>query len=102
MSQLSPELYQRWYHSYEEDTDEEKVYRPADYAFAPARAARRSFEFQPDGTYVEYRAGPADSAEPRLGRWESAEGDKVRVSVGEEARTLEIVSQDDRVLKVRQ
>jgi len=101
MSELPPELYQRWYYSYEEDTGEEEVYRPAGYAFPPARAARPSLVFQRDGTYVEYRAGPVDRAEPRPGRWEPAGGNKVRVNVGEKARTLDIVTHDETVLKIR-
>jgi hypothetical protein len=101
MREPPPELYKRWYHCYEEDTETEAVYRPADYPFRPTRAARPSVEFQPDGTYVEYRSGPADRAEPRAGHWEPLEGDKVRVSVGDASRTLEILAHDATVLKIR-
>lgn len=104
MSELPPELFRRWLYTPEEDTDDEEVYRPADYPFPPTRAARRAVEFHPDGTYVEYRAGPGDRAEPRHGHWELADGGDqvtVRVQIGEqEPRTIEIVSHDASVLRV--
>lgn len=101
MHELPPELFQRWYHSHEEDTADEEVFRPADFPFPPARAARRSLEFQPDGTYVEYRAGPADRAEGTPGRWEAISADTLRVSEGQRPRTLKIEALDKTTLKFR-
>lgn len=98
MSELSADLFQRWYRSFEEDTADEAVYRPADYPFPPSRAPRPSVEFGPGGDYVEYSGGPADRAVPSRGSWAAAEGDAVRVCAGDEARVLHF-SHDEQVLK---
>ena len=37
-----------WLHSNKEDTDDEIVYRRANYSFPPALAPRNSFQFEPD------------------------------------------------------
>jgi hypothetical protein len=95
------ELFKRWYHSHEEDTDDTVVYRPGEFPFPPARAARPSIEFRADGIYVEYQPGPADRAEPRAGRWSPLAGGDLRVSLGAESRTLEILSHDATVLRIR-
>ena len=101
MSEISPELFQRWYRSFEEDTEEYAVYRPADYPFPPSRAPRPSLEFGPGGAFVQYGSGPADQAVPDEGSWTAAEGDGVRVQAGAEERLLHIVTHDEQVLKIR-
>ncbi len=101
MSEISPELFRRWYRSFEEDTGDQVVYRPADFPFPPSRAPRSSLEFRPGGAFVEYAAGPADRAVPSRGSWERAEGDSVRVRSGVDSRVLHIVANDDQVLKIR-
>src|SRR3712207_1772013 len=90
MSGISPELFQRWYRSFEEDTEDLAVYRPADYPFPPSRAPRPSIEFGPGGAFVEYGSGPADQAVPSEGSWTAAEGDAVGVQTGTGERTLHI------------
>ena len=60
MGEISPDLFRRWYRSFEEDTDDQAVYRPGDFPVPPSRAPRPSLEFRPGGGYVEYTAGPAD------------------------------------------
>ncbi|GAA0476862.1 hypothetical protein Ade02nite_43430 [Paractinoplanes deccanensis] len=101
MPELSPDLFQRWYHSFEEDTDDEAVYRPADFPFPPRRAPRDSLEFRPGGGYIEYVAGPADKSAPSRGSWEAADGDTVRVRAGAGPRLLHITAHDGQVLKIR-
>ncbi len=101
MTDPAPELFQRWYHSFEEDTDEEEVWRPEDFPLPPSRRPRPSMEFQPDGTLVEYRPGPADQAVPTQGRWEPGDGDRIAVQVDDTSRELEIVSYDQQVLRIR-
>jgi hypothetical protein len=97
----APELFQRWYHSFEEDTDEEEVWRPEDFPLPPSRRPRPSMEFQPDWILVEYRPGPADQAVPTQGRWEPGDGDRITVQVDDTSRELEIVSYDQQVLRIR-
>jgi hypothetical protein len=61
-------LHQHWVHSHEEDTDTEKVFRPATYNFPPSRG-RKSFELKPDGSLVEHGIGPEDRARESKGTW---------------------------------
>ena len=76
-------LQRRWVHSHEEDTDDEMVFRPEDYAF-PRSRGRTSFELRPDGTYTESSPGPVDLPEESTGSWSldsdrlvlGAEGDR--------------------------
>ncbi|MEV4350680.1 hypothetical protein AB0J83_39995 [Actinoplanes sp. NPDC049596] len=101
MSDLSADLFQRWYHSFEEDTDDEAVYRPADFDFPPRRAPRDSLEFRPGGGYIEYGPGPADRSTPTWGSWEAEQPDAVRVHAGAATRLLHITAHDGQVLKIR-
>jgi len=61
-------LQQRWIHSHEEDTDTEKVFRPASYKFPPSRG-RVSFEIKPNGVLMEGTIGPTDRLEETEGTW---------------------------------
>ena len=101
MPEISSDLFRRWYRSFEEDTADQAVYRPADFPFPPRRAPRPSFELRPGGGYVEYAAGPADRATANRGSWEQGEGDAVRVRAGAGTRVLHIVAHDEQVLKIR-
>ena len=49
-------LCQHWMHAWEEDTQTERVFRPATYEFKLSRRPRDSFELKPDGTVVEGNA----------------------------------------------
>ena len=61
-------LHQHWVHSHEEDTETEKVYRPASYSFPPSRG-RTSFDIKPDGKVVEHGIAPTDRSVETLGTW---------------------------------
>ena len=88
-------LYQHWTHSHEEDTDQEMVFRPASYAFPPARG-RTGFELKPDGSLVEYGIGPTDRRTQSTGKWR-LDGDVLKVGT----RTMKIASLDRDRLVVR-
>ena len=100
MDDLPDTLFQRWYLSTEESTDDEQVYRPADHRFPRSRAPRPSVEFRPDGSYVEYRPGPADGEVPVLGRWGRAGDGRVDAQVAGAAPRHVTHEQAD-VLRVR-
>jgi hypothetical protein len=85
----------RWLHSHEEDTDDTRVFRPADFDFPPARG-REGFELRDDGSGVELRPGPTDRPEQVEGSWE-LEGDQLKV--GDEK--LDLVSADPERLVAR-
>jgi hypothetical protein len=96
VADVPDELLGHWVHSHEEDRGDERVYRPADYDFPPARG-RRGFELRPDGELLVYGPGATDRPEATTARW-SASGSG-RVKLGDEE--LEIVSVSPDRLEVR-
>lgn len=56
------DVQQRWWHSFEEDHDDVRVYRPEGFDFPPARG-RRGLELRPDGTCIEFTIGRGDAPE---------------------------------------
>jgi hypothetical protein len=61
-------LQRRWVHAHEEDTDEEMVFRPAEYPLGPSRG-RVAFELHADGSFSESGLGAADVPEQGGGTW---------------------------------
>jgi len=96
-------LHRQWVHSHEEDTETEKVYRPASFAF-PRSRGRAAMTLKPDGDLVETGIGPTDRPRQSQGTWKLDEGDTL--SIYEEGkkkptRTMKIVSLDKERLVVR-
>ena len=75
------QLQGRWVHAHEEDTDDEMVFRPADYDLPPSRG-RLSFELRGDGTFAEAGLGAADVPEEGSGTWELEEGERIVLGEG--------------------
>ena len=105
MSQLPATLFGRWTHSFEEDAADTKVYRPASFAFPPARG-RAGIELHPDGTFVEWTIGRGDAPQPIRGRWQAdvMNMNQLRVEFDGDARparTLEILGGNDQVLRLK-
>ncbi|MEU9118925.1 hypothetical protein AB0C96_03525 [Streptomyces sp. NPDC048506] len=103
MNELPRTLFQRWWHSFEEDVEGVTVYRPDDYDFPLARG-RAGLEFQADGTFIDYSMGPADAPESAPGRWRLAENRRLTISFPgseEPDRELEIVRCDEHILEIR-
>jgi hypothetical protein len=97
------QLQQRWVHAHEEDTEDEMVFRPADYDLPPSRG-RLAIELRADGTFAEAGLGPADVPEEASGSWELEDGE--RIVLGEGAaqgvpRVLPIVSAEPRRLVIK-
>ena len=94
-------LHGRWVHSFEEDTDDEMVFRPADREFPPARG-RGSFELRPDGTYAESAPGPVDVPEQTGGAWSLAHGQLVlEAEGGGSTRAMEIAGAEQDRLTIK-
>jgi hypothetical protein len=64
-----------WVHAHGEDSPAGRVFRPADYPLPPSRG-RVSFEFRPDGSFVEMTIAPTDRLEPAQGTW-TLDGDRL-------------------------
>lgn len=58
-----------WTHSHEEDRGDERVFRPSDREFPPARG-RQSFRLAADGVLEQTGPGPDDRAVTTAGTWE--------------------------------
>jgi hypothetical protein len=100
---LPSAIFQHWIHSREEDTEKVKVYRPSDYQFPPSRG-RDGFEIKEDGEFIRYGIGATDRPQEITGTWKAEEDDKIRVSwenQNQESYTMQVVSCEERLLKVR-
>jgi hypothetical protein len=96
-------LHQRWVHSHEEDTDTEKVYRPASFAF-PRSRGRSAMALKPGGELAETGIGPTDRPQESRGTWKlDTDGTLSLYEKGKKkpARTMKIVSLDKERLVVR-
>jgi hypothetical protein len=81
-----------WVHSHEEDTEGVRVFRPRSFSFPPSRG-REELELEPDGSSVARRPGPVDVPEEATGTWE-LEGQTLRLTAGEEERSLLVIAAD--------
>jgi hypothetical protein len=79
-SEIPPALFQRWFHSFEEDHDTLQVYRPESFDFPLARG-RTGFGFSPDGKFEQYDIAPADGLEKTQGTWQLEPGNVVLVQL---------------------
>ncbi|MFE9024869.1 hypothetical protein ACFYOA_01155 [Streptomyces iakyrus] len=95
-------LFRSWLHSYEEDHEDVRVYRPDDFPFPPARG-RRGMEFAPDGTFVDHPLGRGDAPGAVPGRWRLVPDRRIELTFEGDRpdRELEIVRCDADVLQVR-
>lgn len=89
-------LCKRWVHSHEEDTENEKVFRTADYNF-PRSRGRKSFELKPGGELIYMGLSPTDKQEPVIYKWELKNDDLIFYisTTSEPLEILHIVSVDD-------
>jgi len=95
-------LHKRWVHSYEEDGDDEMVFRPSSFDLPPARG-RREIELRPDGRYLESHPGPVDVPEEAGGQW-LLKGDELELRPdGEQPEeSWRVVAAEDDRLRLRQ
>jgi hypothetical protein len=103
-NELPNEIFKRWTHSHEEDSNGIIVYRPAEFKF-PISRPRDGIEFRKDGTFIDWDIHPADGpAAPMNGRWQMIGPRHVRVSFEQGRRhpsVLEIVQYDSELLKIQ-
>lgn len=93
-----------WLASHEENRADTLVYRPNTYKFPPARG-RTGFALKPFGRFEQFDIAPTDGLLGREGAW-TADGDtrlRIHLADGQSPDyTLEIISFDKKVLKLRQ
>ncbi len=96
-------LHRQWVHSHEEDTEIERVYRPASFPF-PRSRGRSGMSLKPDGELVETGIGPTDRPQESRGTWKLDADDTLSLyekGKKKPARTMKIVSVDRERLVVR-
>lgn len=94
-------LYNVWFHSYEEDTEDIIVYRTREFRFPPSRG-REGFEIKASGEFIKYSIAPTDGLHPVRGRVRLAKN-KLSVDFSEQpskSYTLNIISCDKGLLKL--
>jgi hypothetical protein len=100
---LPPQIFQKWNHSFEEDSPDATVYRPPQFNFPRARG-RAGIEFSPDGKFVEWAIGRGDAQQAIPGRWVAEGPNRVRVSFEQGSRaprSMEILECSADVLKMK-
>jgi hypothetical protein len=97
------QLFRRWLHSFEEDTNDAKVYRPVEFAFPPARG-RDGFEIKESGVFIRLDIAPADGIKEVSGHWEVGGLNKIVVRFDDpqiKPETLSVVELCDDILQIR-
>ena len=103
-NQLPDEVIQGWRHSFEEDTEDTMVYRPASYAFPSARG-RSGISFVEGGRFVDQTIAPTDALQEISGSWRVQDNGHVLIDFDSETgrpRVMEIVEYSSDILKIRQ
>lgn len=74
-------LNQKWKHSFEEDTENETVYRPEGFALGKARG-RTQLELKENGRVIDTQIGRADIPDSVTGTWK-LEGDHLIIDLSD-------------------
>lgn len=85
------ELINTWYRCKEEETDENRVYRPRGYAFAPTRMPRETLRIAADGTVALGKPGSNDANDAAHGTWE-LKGDVLEICTGSSTQECRVIS----------
>lgn len=100
VTNLDTRLFRRWGHSFEEDAEGARVYRPDGHAFPRARG-RGGIELRPDGTYLDWAVGRGDAAQARAGAWHFDEEGRLHLTAEGDERVVRIVQVTDDRLELR-
>ena len=101
--ELDPVIFQKWMHSYEEDTKDLKIYRPSSFDF-PRGRGRSGMKFDKEGGFISYDIAPNDAPVQVSGKWHQISDGKLEVSFpsGEKEKfVIEIEEINSEILKVR-
>ena len=93
-----------WLASHEENRGDTLVYRPNTYKFPPARG-RTGFAVKSYGRFEQFDIAPTDGLAGRPGTWTPSGNTRLRIHLTDGQTpnyTLEIISLDQQVLKLRQ
>ena len=104
MNSLPNTIFNKWFNSYEEQSEgSTEIYRPQDYKF-PLSRGRKGFEIKPNGEFISYDIGMADGWDKSDGRWKFNPPDELVISFSSPTKhpqTFRIVEVEDNILKIR-
>lgn len=103
LKQLDPIIFQKWLHSYEEDTKDLKVYRPSSFNF-PRGWGRSGMKFDKNGEFILFDIAPNDAIVQVPGKWHQISGKKLEISFPSEDKedfTIEIEEINSEILKIK-
>jgi hypothetical protein len=103
LTQADAAIFQKWQHSYEEDTKDLKIYRPSSFDF-PRGWGRTGMRIEKNGEFILYDIAPNDAIVQVPGRWSQTQDGKLEISFpsGEkEDYTIEIQEINTEILKIR-
>jgi hypothetical protein len=103
LKEPNPVIFQKWLHSYEEDTKELKVYRPSSFDF-PRGWGRSGMKFEESGTFMLFDIAPNDAIVQIPGKWHQISKGKLAISFPSEEKedyTIEINEINSEILKVK-
>lgn len=101
--QPDPAIYQKWLHSYEEDTDTLKIYRPSTFDF-PLGWGRDGMTIRKDGGFVLHDIAPNDAMVDITGHWKPITDARLEVSFpssDKETFILQIEELNSKILKIK-
>jgi hypothetical protein len=99
---LPDNLFQRWIHSFEEDTSGTQVFRPVGYPFPPARG-RDGFEIRRDGSFTLLGPGRSDRSTAITGHWERTRDRMIEIRFEQSSlnRTVQILELKPQLLRIK-
>ena len=104
-SRLDNTIYQTWVHSFEDDKGMEKVFRPNEYSFPPARG-REGIEIERGGIVTYLAIGPVDVSIKYKGTWKMVNKNTMEIQIpefSEVSKKLQILSVDkDRLVTIEE
>ncbi len=101
-SPLAAQVFKHWVHSFEDDTADTQVYRPASYKF-PLAEGRESFEIKQNGDFIQHSTGAADNSRKFTGKWTYKKNSTISIQLQDPQATayqLHIIELSDTLLKV--
>ena len=90
-----------WLHAHEEDTPEQRVFRPDNYPLPPSRG-RTGYEFRPGGLVMKRVPGPTDRHTSAQGTWTINSEGRVTIRIPgapEEVIDIDVLTADRLVTK---
>jgi len=102
-NKIPAEIFQYWIHSYEEDSEDIKVFHTQNYDF-PLSRGRKGLEFKKDGKFLRYEIGPVDVPKKIIGEWKAPTKNSINVlysDLGINEDTFDIIFCDKNILKIK-